>query len=70
VELATGPLPAREARALPRQGGGDPWGEFLQRVLPSVRPDEDVGDTEERPRGGALLAAASLAGSRADLSAG
>jgi hypothetical protein len=70
VELATGPLPVRAPRALPTQRGGDPWGEFLQRVLPSVPSGEEVGDAEEPPREGALLAAATLAGGRADLSAG
>ena len=51
------------------QRGGDPWGEFLQRVLPSVPRGEEVGDAEEQPREDALLAAATLAGGRADLAA-
>jgi hypothetical protein len=41
VELATGPLPSRASRLMASRRPADPWGEFLERVLPSAE-DADM----------------------------
>jgi hypothetical protein len=59
VELATGALPSRAVKAIPTERVAGPWGEFLQRVLPSTvhSDDSDVlsrSGAEMLPQSGAL----------------
>lgn len=46
MEFATGPLPSRAPDAMSTEDRGDPWNNFLRRVLVSV----GLGDENESAR--------------------
>ena len=65
MELATGPLPSRAPDATPTEDRGDPWSQFLRRVLVSVGVGADKAATPEP--GDVLPLSVATAGDGGDL---